>query len=1257
MSPVSIFSDLISASQAIRKELQHGANPNIVHPLYGVSAMHLACGQGDEATQLLLLYGGDPNIVSVEDVTPLHVAASWGDWKTVQLLLKSGADISIQDQDGKTAYDLAVDGQNVECAQILHCHEVMIKKNLTTHGHVDHGKTITAFDRSENQTCYRDSSVSELELPSRLSSDTLTERVYQYLEEGRPVCFDATSPNHPLLGIKQSGITDDGNHYCAYQKHLPQTLHQRCQEPHDKGVRNISLSPQSHGGYDRSRSGDDRCACIHNSNANREYSPSSHSHHVYHMYTNKLLDKQFCSICSHGYPNTPSQFATCLSPDILHESCQNPSLPESCQINCNTGSSCCKHDCHLQNVHLRSGVKSSSLFYKDNTLCKSCVNNRECLTQVGARRHCCNGGHVGTTDTKHHDCHATAFGVKSSAYQNCKTPFVSNGTSQYKHGACSPSKNRRHQNESVHFNNHRLLAPDNNSKVFKASVKRSLIELSGYEDEQPSEVNILLERFSSAVSCDNASSEDKQITPLSDYFSAELSEPSQSPTKTKHDQLTCLIRQDQDSGITSAPGKFFPPLKGCSVQSSSFDGSTFSLLRVEDNCRAKVETRLKKAKRNSILKPQETVTPLPKLHTTPQERVAEFILSVQNYMSSSDCVNDSYPDHISPARTLSDKSRQFVEVCEENSMYHADHAELLNKMVARPCTVLNTSESSVDTFATCDEGYNNTTTQVNAETQKDPKVGKANSTQEKSKASEKSTEVTPVVQRPVTENSPLRWKPPISVLPDDDDIMTSDDSFVRKTSGRVYRMKIQHKIAHCTESTARKEEQTCKFSRNDHTISKNDHSVYRNETSPVSYQEIKQEDTFTQIFPVRKRLSSDSLFSSVSSVKEYVYKDKEKNITLIERHIPSDYGSSVGRRSLESINSKRTVDSEATLIYDWRALNEVLRTENPEAKPSSYSVFDSRCATVIDISCADKKAASLQENCSEEQSPQENVSGSTAEDDDDGENAATFVIPAHLENLTCQEISQELQKYGEIPGPVIPATRQAYLRRLTTLQSNPGLVILSKACPDYPNEMRQALNGQFDMSGLVELESNMIDVFNIPKNGPCWREGTEKSSFTYLLLDPRITENLPLRSKNLSDLEVFKTFICSIFYIGKGKRSRPYCHLYEAVSKMNKVNVKMNAKVKQIIDIWSAGLGVVSLHCFQSVIPVEAYTREACMIQAIGLHKLTNMKQGDFYGAALSWSAAQRRKMGVYFLRKALQIFLAEGERQICLPDLKSNQT
>ena len=41
-------------------------------------------------------------------------------------------------------------------------------------------------------------------------------------------------------------------------------------------------------------------------------------------------------------------------------------------------------------------------------------------------------------------------------------------------------------------------------------------------------------------------------------------------------------------------------------------------------------------------------------------------------------------------------------------------------------------------------------------------------------------------------------------------------------------------------------------------------------------------------------------------------------------------------------------------------------------------------------------------------------------------------------------------------------------------------------------------------------------------------------------------------------------------------------------------------KVRQILDIWASGRGVVSLHCFQHVVAVEAYTREACLVDALG---------------------------------------------------------
>ncbi len=52
---------------------------------------------------------------------------------------------------------------------------------------------------------------------------------------------------------------------------------------------------------------------------------------------------------------------------------------------------------------------------------------------------------------------------------------------------------------------------------------------------------------------------------------------------------------------------------------------------------------------------------------------------------------------------------------------------------------------------------------------------------------------------------------------------------------------------------------------------------------------------------------------------------------------------------------------------------------------------------------------------------------------------------------------------------------------------------------------------------------------------------------TYLLLLYSVTKNLPYRSQSMNPKECFETFISAVFYVGKGKRSRPYSHLYEAL--------------------------------------------------------------------------------------------------------------
>ena len=98
---------------------------------------------------------------------------------------------------------------------------------------------------------------------------------------------------------------------------------------------------------------------------------------------------------------------------------------------------------------------------------------------------------------------------------------------------------------------------------------------------------------------------------------------------------------------------------------------------------------------------------------------------------------------------------------------------------------------------------------------------------------------------------------------------------------------------------------------------------------------------------------------------------------------------------------------------------------------------------------------------------------------------------------------------------------------------------------------------------------------------------------------------------------------------------------------------KKSKKIDRIISIWEDKYGIVSLHCFQNVIPSEAYTREAAMIDAIGIHNLTNIKKGNYYGESKDWSLKHRCQLGTILLKKACAIFLAEGERQLNPIDIK----
>ncbi|NWH74222.1 ANKL1 protein, partial [Piaya cayana] len=244
-----------------------------------------------------------------------------------------------------------------------------------------------------------------------------------------------------------------------------------------------------------------------------------------------------------------------------------------------------------------------------------------------------------------------------------------------------------------------------------------------------------------------------------------------------------------------------------------------------------------------------------------------------------------------------------------------------------------------------------------------------------------------------------------------------------------------------------------------------------------------------------------------------------------------------------------------------------------------------------------------------------------------------------------------------LPSPSSHGTHRGESRRAAPL-ARPLPAVLPDCdvgAPGHSPELAAALRtGHIPDCARDELV--LAQQFDHPDRNRHWREGLVKSSFNYLLLDPRTTQNLPLRSQHLSPAECFRTFVKAIFYVGKGTRARPNCHLAEALSQHSAGRQKGGPKVQRILEIWASGQGVISLHCFHNTVPAEAYTRESCLVEALGLQALTNQRKGKCYGAVASWPAERRRRLGVHMLHRVMRIFLAEGERQLRPLDIQGGR-
>ncbi len=120
-------------------------------------------------------------------------------------------------------------------------------------------------------------------------------------------------------------------------------------------------------------------------------------------------------------------------------------------------------------------------------------------------------------------------------------------------------------------------------------------------------------------------------------------------------------------------------------------------------------------------------------------------------------------------------------------------------------------------------------------------------------------------------------------------------------------------------------------------------------------------------------------------------------------------------------------------------------------------------------------------------------------------------------SLTNMELRREIESFGDKPGPITKTTRQLYEMRLNQLRLNgPKIEKLNNsfnaATKGFSCELIDALNGHVDFAD-DSIEISMATCFLM--NNENWREGHSKSCFNYMLIDPRVSDNLPGRAKFL----------------------------------------------------------------------------------------------------------------------------------------------
>ncbi|XP_017125555.1 ankyrin repeat and LEM domain-containing protein 1 isoform X1 [Drosophila elegans] len=212
---------------------------------------------------------------------------------------------------------------------------------------------------------------------------------------------------------------------------------------------------------------------------------------------------------------------------------------------------------------------------------------------------------------------------------------------------------------------------------------------------------------------------------------------------------------------------------------------------------------------------------------------------------------------------------------------------------------------------------------------------------------------------------------------------------------------------------------------------------------------------------------------------------------------------------------------------------------------------------------------------------------------------------------------------------------------------NYSLGTLHKHHTSFSAELEKTINSEISFNNIKYLYKYVQQHSKWYQENDC----VNRHYFNYLLLDPRVTNKLRERAGNLHKMDVWYTFLRAIFYVGKGKATRPYVHLKKAQKSLDEVNsiaLVKDPKLALIVSIWRAKHGVLLMQAFHSISSEDAQTREASIIDALSMNHLTNRRLGVYCGPARSsLSSRERKYLGIALLHKLLGKFLATEECEL----------